>query len=97
MHSHFSLVFGCRTILYIYIHKFLRILTSGAKSGARSSRDAESAARMANRFLKKRATFPSRIMMIKFSEIYVNVCRQLQVNFATSKRKKIQINAKKIL
>lgn len=81
----------------IYIHKFLRILTSGAKSGARSSRDAESAARMANRFLKKRATFPSRIMMIKFSEIYVNVCRQLQVNFATSKRKKIQINAKKIL
>lgn len=46
---------------------------------------------------KKETTFPSRIMMIKFSEIYVNVRRQLQVNFATSKRKKIQINAKKIL
>lgn len=85
----FSRIWVSYDPLSIYIHKFLRILTSGAKSGARSSRDAESGARMANRFLKKRTTFPSRIMMIKFSEIYVNVCRQLQVNFATSKREKI--------
>lgn len=75
MHSHFSLVFGCRTILSIYIHKFLRILTSGAKSGARSSRDAESGARMANRFLKKKGN-------ISFAhyddQIQRNLCKCMQ-------------------
>lgn len=41
----------------LYIDKFLRVLTSGAKSGVSSRRDAESGASMVGRFLKEEKRF----------------------------------------
>ena len=60
----------CRrsTILYICIHKFLYILTSGTNSGARRSSRTESGQQILE---KEKVPFLLHVMLIKSNEMYI--------------------------